>query len=208
MGQRPSYGRYWTLVAPKDGCQATCDYRGAYNADKCTTNCGKPTQIWYHVPRSLLQATNNLLVIFEETRGNPFEISMKSHSTDTICAQVSETHYPPLSIWSHPDFIKGQLSVSDMVPEVHLQCDNGHKISSIKFASYGTPKGSCRKFSERNCHSSNSMSVVSRACLGKNSCSIGVSNAIFGGDPCRHTVKTLAVEAQCSPTLSVGFSSI
>ncbi|KAK9287776.1 hypothetical protein L1049_016216 [Liquidambar formosana] len=40
-------GRYWTLVAPKDGCQEICDYRGPYNSDKCTTNCGKPTQIWY-----------------------------------------------------------------------------------------------------------------------------------------------------------------
>lgn len=40
-------GRYWTLVAPKDGCQDVCDYRGAYNSDKCTTNCGKATQTLY-----------------------------------------------------------------------------------------------------------------------------------------------------------------
>lgn len=40
-------GRYWTLVAPKDGCQSTCDYRGTYNSGKCVTNCGNPTQIWY-----------------------------------------------------------------------------------------------------------------------------------------------------------------
>lgn len=40
-------GRYWTLVAPKGGCQETCDYRGAYDSDKCTTNCGEPTQIRY-----------------------------------------------------------------------------------------------------------------------------------------------------------------
>ena len=40
-------GRYWTLVAPKDGCDQVCDYRGAYNSDKCSTNCGKPTQTWY-----------------------------------------------------------------------------------------------------------------------------------------------------------------
>lgn len=40
-------GRYWTRVAPKDGCQEICDYRGAYNSDKCSTNCGKPTQTWY-----------------------------------------------------------------------------------------------------------------------------------------------------------------
>lgn len=39
-------GRYWTLNAPKDGCQ-TCDYRGAYKSEKCVTNCGQPTQSWY-----------------------------------------------------------------------------------------------------------------------------------------------------------------
>lgn len=40
-------GRYWTLVAPKNGCGKTCDYRGAYNSDKCRTNCGELTQAWY-----------------------------------------------------------------------------------------------------------------------------------------------------------------
>lgn len=40
-------GRYWTLVAPNNGCGRTCDYRGAYNSDKCRTNCGEITQAWY-----------------------------------------------------------------------------------------------------------------------------------------------------------------
>lgn len=39
-------GRYWTQVAPTDGCRP-CDYCGAYNSDKCTTNCGNATQTWY-----------------------------------------------------------------------------------------------------------------------------------------------------------------
>lgn len=46
-------GRYWTLVAPKDGCEK-CDYRGAYGSDKCMTNCGKPTQVWYNYYAELL----------------------------------------------------------------------------------------------------------------------------------------------------------
>lgn len=46
-------GRYWSVVAPKDGCAKKCDYRGAYNSGKCTTNCGRPTQSWYvHLPYS------------------------------------------------------------------------------------------------------------------------------------------------------------
>ncbi|GMP77971.1 hypothetical protein CsSME_00034069 [Camellia sinensis var. sinensis] len=201
-------GRYWTLVAPKDGCQEICDYRGTYNSDKCTTGCGKPTQIWYHVPRSWLQTSNNLLVLFEETGGNPFQISIQSHSTDTICAQVSESHHPPLRMWSHPDFVNGKISASELIPEMNLQCDDGYTISSIEFASYGTPGGSCQKFSRGNCHSPNSLSVVSQACQGRNSCSVGISNAVFGGDPCHGTVKTLVVEAKCVPSSTIGFSAV
>lgn len=200
-------GRYWTLVSPIHGCERNCDYRGPYNSDKCTTNCGQPTQIWYHVPRSWLQASNNLLVIFEETGGNPFEISIKSRSTVSICAQVSESHYPPLQWWSHPDVASGKISIGDLTPELHLQCDDGHQISSIEFASYGTPAGSCQSFSTGNCHAPNSLSMVSQACQGKNSCSIGVSNAVFGVDPCRGIVKTLAVEARCTPS-STGFTAM
>lgn len=39
-------GRYWpSVLASQSGC-STCDYRGAYDADKCRTNCGKPSQRW------------------------------------------------------------------------------------------------------------------------------------------------------------------
>ncbi|KAL4643890.1 hypothetical protein ACB092_02G123900 [Castanea dentata] len=189
-------GRYWTLVAPKDGCQRICDYRGPYNSDKCTTNCGKPTQSWYHIPRSWLQASDNLLVIFEETGGNPFDVSIKLRSAQIICGQVSESHYPPLWKWSQSDF-NASILINDTTPELHLRCDDEHVIASIKFASYGTPQGSCQKFSKGNCHAPSSFSVVSEACLGRNSCYIGISNTVFGSDPCRGIVKTLAVEARC-----------
>ncbi|EYU31481.1 hypothetical protein MIMGU_mgv1a001399mg [Erythranthe guttata] len=198
-------GRYWTLNAPKDGCQ-TCDYRGAYDSDKCVTNCGLPTQSWYHIPRSWLQASGNLIVIFEETEKKPFEISIKSHITETICAQVSENHYPPLHAWK---INNGTISLNQTAaPEMHMRCDDGNTISSIKFASYGTPKGSCQNFSRGNCHAPDSISVVSQACIGKQSCSISISNAAFGGDPCRGVVKTLSVEMECSSSSSSSSSQM
>ncbi|KAM7252868.1 hypothetical protein ACFE04_025486 [Oxalis oulophora] len=196
-------GRYWTRVAPKNGC-GTCDYRGAYHSSKCTTNCGEPTQTWYHIPRSWLHESDNLLVIFEEVGGNPFEITIKLRSTRTVCAQVSESHYAPLGKWSQVDLINGKVSKTDRAPEIHLQCEPGHVLSSIEFASYGTPQGSCQKFSTSNCHASNSLSIVSKACLGRNSCSLQVSNSVFGIDPCRHIVKTLAVEARCVLSSGIG----
>nr|XP_029122288.1 beta-galactosidase 15 isoform X2 [Elaeis guineensis] len=192
-----SIGRYWSLIAPETGCPKSCNYRGAYNENKCTTNCGLPTQSWYHIPRAWLQSSNNLLVIFEETGGNPLKISLRVHSTKTICGKMSETHYPPLSTWSHPDFINGKISINQVAPQMHLQCDDGHMISAVKFASYGTPHGSCQNYSLGKCHASTSLSLVTKACQGKNNCTIEVSNTNFG-DPCRGTVKALAVEAECT----------
>lgn len=195
-------GRFWSLVAPKTGCPKSCNYRGAYNEDKCTVNCGKPTQIRYHIPREWLRPSNNLLVLFEETSRNPLMISLKVHSTKTVCAEVSEDHYPPLSSWSTPDLASGKMSINKIAPEVHLRCDDGQKISAITFASYGNPSGSCGEFSTGKCHALSSLSVVSKACKGQNRCSIGVSNEVFG-DPCRRTLKSLAVQAECRPTSDI-----
>jgi hypothetical protein len=158
-------GRYWNIISQKDGCDRTCDYRGAYNSDKCTTNCGKPTQTRYHVPRSWLKPSSNLLVLFEETGGNPFKISVKTVTAGILCGQVSESHYPPLRKWSTPDYINGTMSINSVAPEVHLHCEDGHVISSIEFASYGTPRGSCDGFSIGKCHASNSLSIVSEVKL-------------------------------------------
>lgn len=187
-------GRYWTLVTPKDGCQETCDYRGAYDSEKCNTNCGNPTQIWYHVPRSWLQASDNQLVLFEETGGNPFDISVKTVSVKSVCGHVSEDYYPPVQMWAHANYKK-------MKPEVQLQCEDGYEIESIEFASYGTPQGTCQAFSKGSCHATNSSAILSKVCEGRNSCKIEVSNSVFG-DPCPRTVKTLAVKATCKPSLS------
>ncbi|XP_022991143.1 beta-galactosidase 16-like [Cucurbita maxima] len=40
------------------------------------TRKGEPSQKWYHVPRSFLKPTGNLLVIFEEETGNPVGITL------------------------------------------------------------------------------------------------------------------------------------
>lgn len=84
------------------------------------------------------------------------EISVKKRTAQTICAQVSESHYPPVRNW-----FDGKISVNDLTPEMHLRCHDGYVISSIEFASYGTPQGSCQKFSRGNCHATNSLPVVS-----------------------------------------------
>ncbi|KAF3772485.1 Beta-galactosidase 15 [Nymphaea thermarum] len=189
-----SIGRYWTIVAPKHGCPSHCDYRGAYNERK------------YHVPRSWLQESSNLLVLFEEIGGNPLGITIMRHATDTICATTSESDYPPLHMWLHPDIVGGDISITEVGPELDMRCDYGQIISSIEFASYGNPQGSCQQFSKGNCHASKSFSIVSEACRGKNRCTVSVSNEKFGEDPCPGVVKTLAVEAKCMSASDVNIA--
>lgn len=101
-------------------------------------------------------------MLFEETGGNPFKISVKTVTAGILCGQVSESHYPPLRKWSTPDFMNGTISMKSVAaPEMHLHCEEGNVISSIEFASYGTPRGSCEKFSTGKCHASTSLSIVS-----------------------------------------------
>ncbi|XP_022015297.1 beta-galactosidase 5 [Helianthus annuus] len=69
-----SIGRYWTVHA-KGSCSG-CNYAGTYRPTKCQTRCGKPTQRWYHVPRSWLKPTRNLIVVFEEIGGDASRISI------------------------------------------------------------------------------------------------------------------------------------
>lgn len=53
-------GRYFLMVAPQSGCE-TCDYRGAYNTNKCRTNCGEPSQRWQVIHFQML--AKSLLVV-------------------------------------------------------------------------------------------------------------------------------------------------
>ncbi|XP_052201301.1 beta-galactosidase 3-like [Diospyros lotus] len=69
-----SIGRYWTAYAA--GSCGLCSYSGTYRPPKCQLGCGEPTQRWYHVPRSWLKPTQNLLVIFEEVGGDASKISL------------------------------------------------------------------------------------------------------------------------------------
>src|SRR5437762_5229975 len=45
-----------------------------------------------------------------------------------------------------------------------LSCPSG-TITSIEFASYGNPDGTCGAFTQGSCHAASSLSVVSSACL-------------------------------------------
>ncbi|CAN1785826.1 Beta-galactosidase 1 [Linum perenne] len=186
-----SVGRYWPAYKAVGSCDV-CSYAGTYSEKKCLSNCGEASQRWYHVPRSWLKPTGNLLVVFEEWGGDPNGISVVRREVDSVCADIYE--------WQ-PTMRNYHMQTSG--PKVHLSCGPGQKMSSIKFASFGTPKGTCGNYQQGSCHALHSYDAFTipfclQLCVGQNWCSVTVAPEMFGGDPCPDVMKKLAVEAICS----------
>ncbi|KAF3450937.1 hypothetical protein FNV43_RR07026 [Rhamnella rubrinervis] len=167
-----SIGRFWpSYIANENGCGGSCDYRGEYKAEKCVTNCGNPTQRWYHVPRSYLRSFANTVILFEELGGNPQNVSFQTTTLETVCGDAFENSL------------------------LELACSEGQTISEIQFASFGDPSGICGSFSKGSCEAKESLSQVEKACVGRESCSIDVSEKTFGSTNC--VTKRLAVQLAC-----------
>ncbi|KAJ6713278.1 BETA-GALACTOSIDASE 7 [Salix purpurea] len=171
-----SIGRYWPSFIAEGDCKLEpCDYRGSYDSNKCLSNCGRPSQRWYHVPRSFLNGNgDNTLVLFEEFGGNPSSVNFQTVAVGSACINAEENR------------------------KIELSCQ-GRQISAVKFASFGNPQGSCGSFVKGYCEGSkDASSVVEKACVGQESCTVDVSEDTFGSTTCGDDViKTLAVEAIC-----------
>ncbi|EEF48062.1 beta-galactosidase, putative [Ricinus communis] len=187
-----SIGRHWPAYTARGSCSA-CNYAGTYDDKKCRSNCGEPSQRWYHVPRSWLNPSGNLLVVFEEWGGEPSGISLVKRTTGSVCADIFEGQ-PALKNWQM--IALGRLD--HLQPKAHLWCPHGQKISKIKFASYGSPQGTCGSFKAGSCHAHKSYDAFEKKCIGKQSCSVTVAAEVFGGDPCPDSSKKLSVEAVCT----------
>ncbi|GER46934.1 beta-galactosidase [Striga asiatica] len=188
-----SIGRYWNQYKAFGDCEP-CNYAGSFNEKKCLTSCGEASQRWYHVPRSWLYPTGNLLVVFEEWGGDPYGVNLVKREVSSVCADIYE--------WQ-PNLMNWQMQASGKVerplrPKAHLSCAPGQKITSIKFASFGTPQGYCGNFSEGSCHAFHSYDVFDRYCVNQESCTVPITPEIFGGDPCANVMKKVSVEAICN----------
>lgn len=97
-------------------------------------------------------------MVFEELGGNAGKISLVKRSVSTVCADVSE--------W-HPNIHKWQIESYGQPEEVrrakvHLHCTRGQNISEIKFASFGTPLGTCGNYQKGTCHSPDSHTILEK----------------------------------------------
>jgi len=112
----------------------------------------------YHVPRSWLRPEGNTLVLFEETGGNPEKITFATKQIASVCSYASESHPLHVDLWNS-DAESGRK----VEPVLFLECPYPNLvISSIKFASFGTPQGTCGNFKHGNCSSNKALSVVQK----------------------------------------------
>ena len=107
--------------------------------------------------------------VYSWTNSNP-SIGLAATNTGTLCGTASEN---------------GTLV---------LTAPSGAVFTSVTFASYGTPTGSCGSFATSACHSSTSLSVVQSYVVGQTSATIPATNTVFG-DPCVGAGKRLYVQA-------------
>lgn len=115
--------------------------------------------IRYHIPRSFIKPTENLLVVLEEEKGNPENIELVLVNRDTICSLISEYHPPHVKSWQRKDS-KIRPVVDIVKPAAQLHCPNHKKIVAVEFASFGDPYGSCGSFTMGKCNAPISKEVV------------------------------------------------
>lgn len=103
-------------------------------------------------------------------------VIFSSSTTGTLCGETNES---------------GNITLNAPV---------GAVFTSIPFASYGTPNGTCGNYTLGSCHTSNSISIVSAFAIGQNNFSIGANNGTFG-DPCPFTAKRMYIQAVYNNTI-------
>ncbi|OQR90780.1 hypothetical protein THRCLA_09207 [Thraustotheca clavata] len=121
--------------------------------------------------------------------GDPCPGTDKSLSVQAVCT-------PSLP----PNIIQASVNQGN---SLFLSCPAGDSISTIAFASYGTPTN----FDSPSwCNAPTSLPIVKLQCVGKEFCLIDANNGVFG-DPCPGTDKMLKVEAQCTNANWIGGSA-
>eukprot|EP00966_Prymnesium_polylepis_P191062 4427669-Prymnesium_polylepis.2 len=85
-----------------------------------------------------------------------------------------------------------------------MRCEQvGQIVSSVPFASFGRPTGSCEEGwrPDSRCDAAGAADLARATCIGKAECSLWVNAAAFAPLPaCNASLLWLAVEYECSPS--------
>jgi hypothetical protein len=160
---------------------------------------GLPTQSEYHIPRSFIKPSDNLIVVLEEESRNPNETEILLVDRDTVCSFISEQAPPHVKSWKMKDS-KFKPAVDIVRPAADIKCPKNKEIVAVDFASYGDPYGVCGKFFVGKCNAPIAKEVVEKHCLGMAACSVPIEREMFfkNNDPCPDISKILAIQVRCS----------
>ncbi|CAA0827710.1 Beta-galactosidase 13 [Striga hermonthica] len=166
--------------------------------DSYVSPSGTPTQEEYHIPREFLKPKGNLLVVFEETGGNPEKIEIVTVNRDTICSVITEYHHPQVKTWERKNNVF--RNITDPIKAAYLTCPDNKLITKVEFASFGNSDGACGGFKPSPCDSTAVHGLVEKVCLGKSACTIPFEREQLlngGKELCPHVEKTLAIQVKC-----------
>jgi len=143
-----------------------------------------------------------------ESGRTPVTINLNTISTSAVSSQTVCNNTATVAI-TFSATTTGAGTVCGIAAEngsITLTAPAGNVFTSIPFASYGTPTGSCGSFATGSCNDVNSVSKVAAVALGQNSVTIPATNTFFS-DPCGGTTKTLAVQAAYSPVITYNWTN-
>ncbi|MDT0690128.1 hypothetical protein RM549_10055 [Salegentibacter sp. F188] len=175
-------GYQWTYSTSPEGVRT--NITGATSASFTPNVSSAPFNVpgTYYIFRNVTFSSSNNIGV------NPYEVTHESNPAIlNINASISNnqiTYYQTGSV----------CATVNEGGNLNIVAPQGMIFTSVDFASYGTPNGTCENFSLGSCHAANSQSIVEGYLLGSNSAVIPATNIIFG-DPCSGTVKRLYVQA-------------
>jgi len=182
----------WTVNAPWDG-----EYRigfryglrqNAAHPGRLTVNQAPHSTVAFPPPNSCAEwLTADVTVTLDQG----YNQVMLTAQTPKGLPNLDAIEVTPLD---QPEGLCGMATENNIAV---LECPAGETISTIGFASYGLPEGSCGGgFTRGDCHAETSVEVVERLCLGKRTCEVPATNGTFG-DPCQGRPKRVAVRFTC-----------
>lgn len=193
-------------------------YQGHYGMDGSSSNNAISTDIWYHLVWTFNKSAQEMKLYLNGTLINTATSKLSFIGTSNIwlgrfwsysnldiaytkiydstlgASEISSLYSDYESVVTIAGSVYGTVNENGTL---NLSTPANATITSVSFASYGTPNGSNGSYTTGDCHASNSQTIVESYCIGNNNCSIPATNSVFG-DPCRGTYKRLNVKVNYS----------
>ncbi|KAG6417938.1 hypothetical protein SASPL_120135 [Salvia splendens] len=176
-----------TFDAPSGSSPVALDFTGLGKGEAWRIlQLNQMSEKLYHVPRSWLKPSGNVLVLFEQEGGDPTKLSFATREVQSICSRVSDSHPIPVEMWTADEETRKRAG-----PTLSLGC-----LIHIRSYLRSTSPALELLMDHAGVSATADAAAKELSPLLKR-IDVRVSVNTFG-DPCAGTAKTLAVEASCA----------